>query len=171
MKLLPKSLGVQNWKISENNRHVTTAFGCKFTKVMSLLSIGRTRRKLFLIPEHLNNYEIQYLWFPSVVYTYLNVNVFHYYLFEEGPSLPPPPLPVISPLSLLLIHRPSHPTPLFSATSRKRKPNTIFTFRIVMINKNRVWISKGTKSYDVIQRVKLYIGNCMVISEWGIHRH
>lgn len=91
MKLLPKSLGVQNWKISENNRHVTTAFGCKFTKVMSLLSNGRTRRKLFLIPEHLNNYEIQYLWFPSVVYTYLNVNVFHFYLFEEGPSLPPPP--------------------------------------------------------------------------------
>ena len=31
MKLLSKSLSVQNWKISENNRHVTTAFGCKFT--------------------------------------------------------------------------------------------------------------------------------------------
>ena len=86
--------------------------------VMSLLSNGRSRRKLFLIPEHLNNYEIQYLWFPSVVCTYLNVNVFHYNHFEVSPSLPHPPPPrhpVVSPLSLLLIHRPSHPIPQFSA--------------------------------------------------------
>ena len=83
---------------------------------MFLLSSGRTRRKRFLIPEHLNNYEIQYLWFPSVVYMCLNLNVCHYYLFKVSPSLfPLPPLPVISLLSLLLIHRPSHPTPLFSA--------------------------------------------------------
>ena len=82
---------------------------------MFLLSSGRTRRKRFLIPEHLNNYEIQYLWFPSVVCTYLKVNVFHY-LFEVSPSLPhPPPHPVVSPLSLLLIHRPSHPIAQFSA--------------------------------------------------------
>ena len=96
---------------------------------MFLLSSGRTRRKRFLIPEHLNNYEIQYLWFPSVVYMCLNVNVCHYYLFKVSPSLFPLPHPVVSPLSLLLIHR----SPLASDNQ-----NTIFTFRIVMINKNRV---------------------------------
>ena len=54
--------------------------------------MGEPAENHFLIPEHLNNYEIQYLWFPSVVCTYLNVNVFHY-LFEVNPSLPHPPPP------------------------------------------------------------------------------
>ena len=76
--------------------------------------MGEPAENHFLIPEHLNNYEIQYLRFPLVVCTYLNVNVFHY-LFEVNPSLPPPPHPVVSPLSLLLIHRPSHPIAQFSA--------------------------------------------------------
>lgn len=81
--------------------------------------MGEPAENHFLIPEHLNNYEIQYLWFPSVVCTYLNVNVFHY-LLEVNPSLPPPPLC----LSFLFIGLPT-PSPssqLFSVTSRKRQP-------------------------------------------------
>ena len=143
--------------------------------VMFLLSSGRTRRKRFLIPEHLNNYEIQYLWFPSVAYMYLNVNVCHYYLFKVSPLLfplpPPRSFPSVSPSysSAFWLH-----PPVLSCSQSPHasdNQNTIFTFRIVMINKNRVWIPKGTKSYDVIQRVKLYIGNRVMISEWGIHRH
>ena len=103
--------------------------------------MGEPAENHFLIPEHLNNYEIQYLRFPLVVCTYLNVNVFHY-LFEVNPSLPPPPpprsFPSVSPSysSAFPPHR-----PVLSCSQSPHasdNQNTIFTFRIVMINKNRV---------------------------------